>query len=495
VTVIDQRDPDVGSYRDMYLNGVEEASTRYWHTQLFKLLGIHPILTHPSDGDKEVLVIAFGAGITAGSTLASDEVTRLDVVDLNPDIEGINDLFTEVNGDVFHQPRFHFHNDDGRGYLVTNPKRYDAIINDSTHPRAYDSWILYTKEFYELVQQRLKPDGVFAQWVPVLGSMRGDLFRIHLNTFRSVFPHASFWYVPGSDQAYFLATPEELRIDPERLQSRLDALPDWFRSEEYQIDTVARLAGFFWMDEAALDRMIAGETRINTDMVHYFDKQSAVYPLPPQWQLPMFQASALPYLADADAALQEAVRLEQEVALSLGRYAFYLDRADLYAAYCKTPENGNARYFMALANEGRVPDSDDLCRDLLIQDYRRLLAQFPDNFEILNALADLYCQADHLDEAERMATEALRIAPNHGMVLDTFGWIRYQQGRYAEAQGMLERAVRAYPDEPVVLYHLGATQLALGNADAARRNLNRALASEAEFPGVEDARQLAESTR
>ena len=168
VTVIDQFDPRLQDYRDMYLNGVEEASTRYWHVQLFKLLGMLPPLIHESDGPKDAMVIAFGAGITAGSVLASDEVASLDVVDLNPDIEGINDLFTEVNGDVFHQDRFHFHNDDGRNYLVTSNKQYDLIIGDSTHPRAYDSWILYTEEFYEAVKtppearRHLRPVGAGA---------------------------------------------------------------------------------------------------------------------------------------------------------------------------------------------------------------------------------------------------------------------------------------------------------------------------------------------
>lgn len=217
ITVLDQEDPKKGTYRDMYLNGVEEASTRYWHTQLFKLLGIFPVLVHESDKPKEVLVIAFGAGITAGSVLASDQVSSLDAVDLNPDVEDINNLFTDVNGDVFHKPRFHFHNDDGRNYLVTSNKRYDVIITDSTHPRAYDSWILYTEEFYRAVRERLLPGGVFAQWVPVLGSMQGDLFRIHLNTFRRVFPNSTFWYVYGSDQAFLLATPEPFSLDAERL--------------------------------------------------------------------------------------------------------------------------------------------------------------------------------------------------------------------------------------------------------------------------------------
>ncbi len=362
VTVIDQSDPKKGTYRDMYLNGVEEASTRYWHTQLFKLLGIFPVLAHESDNPKDVLVIAFGAGITAGSVLASDQVSSLDVVDLNPDVEEINNLFTQVNGDVFHQPRFHFHVDDGRNYLVTSNKRYDVIIMDSTHPRAYDSWILYTEEFYQDVKKHLLPGGVFAQWVPVLGSMQGDLFRIHLNTYRGVFPNSTFWYVYGSDQAFFLTTPKPFTLDAERLQQQLDQLPEWFRAEEYQIDTVNRIAGFFWLDEAAMARMIGRETRINTDNRHYFDKQSAVRPAPPQWRLPRFQASVLPYLEQADDTLSAAIRKEQGMAQLLSNYGFFRNKRALFMAYCAMPENGNVRYWMSREFSNRVPDYQTFCR-------------------------------------------------------------------------------------------------------------------------------------
>ena len=361
ITVLDQMDLRRGTYRDMYLNGVEEASTRYWHTQLFKLLGIFPVLVHESVQPKEVLVIAFGAGITAGSVLASDQVSSLDVVDLNPDVEKINNLFTEVNGDVFHQPRFHFHNDDGRNYLVTSSKRYDVIIGDSTHPRAYDSWILYTEEFYRAVKEHLLPGGVFAQWVPVLGSMQGDLIRIHLNTFRRVFPNSTFWYVYGSDQAFLLATPESFSLDAERLQAKLDRLPEWFQAEYYQIDTVARIAGFFWLDESAMARMIGRETRVNIDNRHYFDKQSALWPAPPTYRLPRFQTAVLPYLKKGEDTLYAAIREQQIVAQLLARYAFFNNKYELLRAYCLMPENGNVRYFLSSEFSGRLPNYQSVC--------------------------------------------------------------------------------------------------------------------------------------
>jgi spermidine synthase len=362
VTVLDQMDSSLGTYRDMYLNGVEEASTRYWHTQLFKLLGTLPVMMHESDGPKNALVIAFGAGITAGSVLASDQVASLDVVDLNPDIEGINNLFTQVNGDVFHQPRFHFHNDDGRNYLVTSGKRYDLIICDSTHPRAYDSWILYTREFYRSVKKRLLPGGIFAQWVPVGYDMRGELFQIHLNTFRSVFPNSTFWYIYGSDQAFLLATPKPFTLDAQRMQQKLNRLPEWFRARYYQLDTVARIAGFFWLDEAAMSRMIGSETRVNTDDLHYFDKQSAVSPVPPERRLPRFQANVLPYIEHSNNALRAAVRDEQSVAQLVANYGFYSDLRDLIAAYCRMPENGDVLFWMNREFSEQLPDYATTCR-------------------------------------------------------------------------------------------------------------------------------------
>jgi spermidine synthase len=474
IAVLDQRDPQKGTYRDMYLNGVEEASTRYWHTQLFKLLGIFPVLAHESDKPKEVLVIAFGAGITAGSVLASDQVSSLDAVDLNPDVEDINNLFTDVNGDVFHKSRFHFHNDDGRNYLVTSNKRYDVIITDSTHPRAYDSWILYTEEFYQAVQERLLPGGVFAQWVPVLGSMQGDLFRIHLNTFRRVFPNSTFWYVYGS----------------ERLQQQLDQLPEWFRAEEYQIDTVARIAGFFWLDEPAMVRMIGRETRVNTDDLHYFDKQSAVLPAPPQWRLPRFQARVLPYLEQAGDTLRAAVRKEQGMAQLLARYGFFHSKHDLFRAYCVMPENGNVRYWMSREFSDRLPDHETFCYNEAIKHYRAIIAKHPDHVLALNNLADILSETGQLDEALALAEKAVAIAPQNGMILDTYGWILFKQKKNSVALDVLKKSASLLPDHPIILYHLGAAYHVAGNDNLAREHLEKALSISSNFKGADQARKL-----
>jgi len=134
--------------------------------------------------------------------------------------------------------------------------------------------------------------------------------------------------------------------------------------------------------------MIGHETRVNTDDLHYFDKQSAVRPSPPQWRLPQFQASAAPYFKPAGDGLRTAIRDEQIVAQRLARYGFFASKQDLFRAYCVMPENGNVRYWMSLEFAGRLPDQEAFCGDQNIKAYRAMLAKQPNNVLALNALAD-----------------------------------------------------------------------------------------------------------
>jgi spermidine synthase len=158
-----------------------------------------------------------------------------------------------------------------------------------------------------------------------------------------------------------MATPMPFSLDPQRLQKQLNKLPKWFRAEEYQIDTVARVAGFFWLDGPAITKMVGSEARINTDNRHYFDKQSAVWPAPPNLRLPRFQASVLPYIEKADDTLIAAVNNEQVMAYRLARYGFFLSKKDLFMAYCKMPENGNVQYWMSRVFSNKVPEHEGFC--------------------------------------------------------------------------------------------------------------------------------------
>jgi spermidine synthase len=57
--------------------------------------------------------------------------------------------------------------DDGRRYLERTSKQYDIITVDPPPPvQSAGSSLLYSKEFYSTVKQRLRPGGIVQQWLP-----------------------------------------------------------------------------------------------------------------------------------------------------------------------------------------------------------------------------------------------------------------------------------------------------------------------------------------
>lgn len=246
-------------YKDLYLNGSEEASDRLWHVQLFKMLSVLPVAVHPQPDD--ALMIAFGAGISAGAGI--DLVDYFECAELNPDIFEAAGLFTEENRDVIHNPKLNMILNDGRNHLLLTPRKYSLIISAATNPLTFDSWTLYTKDFYELCKRKLKPGGVFCQWMPI--PLAGDSVKVILKTFKTVFPHASFWSIYGCSQCLMLGTPERLQFDYRELSNKLPAVLAKAGLTGYGVDSVDKFLSFFLLGEDELDEYLKGFHKINTD--------------------------------------------------------------------------------------------------------------------------------------------------------------------------------------------------------------------------------------
>ncbi len=245
--------------KDFFLNSTEEASTRLWHIQLFRMLGTLPVVAHENPDD--ALMIAFGAGMSAGACV--NLTTNLDCVELNPDIREVAEIFKRENLNVINNPKLRIIINDGRNHLMLNRRKYSLIIADATNPISYDAWTIYTREFYELCKSRLKPGGVFCQWVPTY--LPGDGIKTVLNTFRSVFPHASFWTIYGSDQSLMLATPGRLSMDYEDLSRRMPSVLELSGLAECGVDTLDKFLSFFLIGEDQLGEILEGFDKINTD--------------------------------------------------------------------------------------------------------------------------------------------------------------------------------------------------------------------------------------
>lgn len=77
--------------------------------------------------------------------------------------------------------------DDARNWLLRNEEKFDIITTEPSDPYQ-NNGMLFTKEFFALLNNRLTENGVVAQWVP-LYEMYWDDVIIFLDTFHSVFPY------------------------------------------------------------------------------------------------------------------------------------------------------------------------------------------------------------------------------------------------------------------------------------------------------------------
>lgn len=80
----------------------------------------------------------------------------------------------------------------------------------------------------------------------------------------------------------------------------------------------------------------------------------------------------------------------------------------------------------------------------------------PDNTYVLNNYAYyLSLRKENLNKAEKLSKRANDLKPNERSYLDTYGWILFQQKRYAEAEDFIGRAAKMGPKNPTILEHYG----------------------------------------
>lgn len=174
-----------GEYRGLYINGKVDASSRGdMETQLG--LAYFPRFLHPSA--KNVLVIGFGSGTTAGASLLFPG-THVTCCEIEPGVYEASENFKEINHTPGASPNFTLVLEDGRRHVQGSRDTYDLIISEPSNPWIAGVGNLFTKEFYEAAQRRLNAGGIFAQWIQTYNMAPGD-YAIIVRTMLSVFPHA-----------------------------------------------------------------------------------------------------------------------------------------------------------------------------------------------------------------------------------------------------------------------------------------------------------------
>ncbi|MEI6177794.1 MAG: hypothetical protein WCS43_12955, partial [Verrucomicrobiota bacterium] len=105
-----------------------------------------------------------------------------------------------TNG-LFHDPRAKVLIEDGRNHLMATRENYSMINADLFLPYGRGTGDLYSREHFQQVKNRLKPGGVFVQWLPLYQVSESE-FGIITHTMLSVFPQLSLWrgnFQPGAE--------------------------------------------------------------------------------------------------------------------------------------------------------------------------------------------------------------------------------------------------------------------------------------------------------
>ena len=425
-------------FKDLFLNGVEEASSRLWHVQLFKMLGILPVMTHADPDD--ALMIAFGAGMSAGACV--DQVNSLDCVDLNPDIGGVAEVFREENRDVINHPNLNVIVNDGRNALLLEPRTYSLIISDATNPKTFDSWTLYTREFYELVKSRLEPDGVFCQWVLI--PLPGDAIQILLKTFRTVFPHASFWCIYGSTQCMMLATPERLAMDYQELSARLEPILEPSGLAAYGVEDVDKFLSFFMLGEDALGRYLDGHTTINTDDLPHaqFRVKQDIAGVQASLDLVEHLEPIRPYLVNLGPEADEAEQRLEALGSIAERlhWGFLLNNATQF------------RVAAEIASRAGIHDDQNVATSLkfdrkLKEAFLARTASHPSDANAFNSLGYIYWQEGELENAAVALRQATSIKPDFAVAHATLARVYIDAGWYDMATETLLELRELHPTE------------------------------------------------
>ena len=210
-----------------HVSGKVEASTEPYDMRLQRMLGHLPALIHPKPGS--VLVVGFGAGVTAGSFTRYPSLQRIVICEMEPLVPRIATIFfARENYDVQHDSRTHIFYDDARHYILTSPEKFDIITSDPIHPWVKGSATLYSKEYFELVKAHLNPGGIVTQWVPLYET---DLATVksEIATFFDVFPDGTIWANENGGGGYDIVLAGEAGsapIDVDAMEQRL-ASPEY----------------------------------------------------------------------------------------------------------------------------------------------------------------------------------------------------------------------------------------------------------------------------
>ncbi len=177
-------------FHRLVTNGYSMSATTTHAKRYMKLYVYLPLAFKPDAGD--ALLISFGVGSTAKALTDTPAFESIDVVDISRDILQMSTVIYPGAENPLRDKRVDIHVEDGRFFLNTTAKRYDLITSEPPPPKIAGIVNLYSQEYFELIQSRLKRGGYASYWLPAHQLEVADTLAI-IKAFCNAFADCSLW--------------------------------------------------------------------------------------------------------------------------------------------------------------------------------------------------------------------------------------------------------------------------------------------------------------
>ncbi len=200
--------------RAILVDGQDVASSHSDALIDSKMLAHLPLLLHPKPHN--ALTVGFGSGGTSWSMTCHGIETYC--VEIEPMVPASSEWFENQNYGVTTHPHFHLILNDARDHLHLTSRRYDVISTDVTNLQYKQNGNLYTREYFQLMKDKLADGGIACAWIP-MGAISEKDFKILIKSFLVVYPYTTLWYMNHAKTVFaiLIGTPGPLSIDMRRL--------------------------------------------------------------------------------------------------------------------------------------------------------------------------------------------------------------------------------------------------------------------------------------
>jgi spermidine synthase len=180
---------------------------------------VHPGMLASERPPESGLVIGGGEGATLREILRYPSVRRAVMVDIDGEVVDLcKKYLPEMHQGAFEDTRSELRHEDARAYLEKSREHFDFITIDLVEPlEEGPACLLFTKEFYTLVRDRLTPGGALTLQAGMTKLGELDFFTSIHRTLREVFPvvagYQTFVSCFGTPWGFIAATK---KVDPLR---------------------------------------------------------------------------------------------------------------------------------------------------------------------------------------------------------------------------------------------------------------------------------------